>query len=299
MAGNVAGVEAAIAGARQISAATFPEVLLVNSKEQWDRLTKHGLFKTRRLIDESLVNLPLPKTISGYCSGCSSFQDFVFGAWHSVPGADGALHLALSETGVCPVCRISSRMRFALDVAAHRIRSGVVYMTEQTTSLFACARRLNPNVIGSEYLGPSVQSGAQVNGVRHEDLMALSLPSDSVDLVVCLDVLEHVPDPARALEEIARVLAPGGMAIVTFPFFADHETSVRRATISETGEISHILEPVYHGNPLGGGALVFNDIGWDLVDETRRRGVSTHMINYWSPYRAHFGRQRFACLVTK
>jgi len=43
--------------------------------------------------------------------------------------------------------------------------------------------------------------------------MAESLPwEDSYfDVVVCVDVLEHVKDPSRAIAEIARVLKPGGM----------------------------------------------------------------------------------------
>ena len=39
-----------------------------------------------------------------------------------------------------------------------------------------------------------------------------------MDGVVCLEVIEHVPDPARAIIEIARVLKPGGKAWVSMPF---------------------------------------------------------------------------------
>ncbi|GAB4164780.1 MAG: class I SAM-dependent methyltransferase [Roseiflexaceae bacterium] len=44
---------------------------------------------------------------------------------------------------------------------------------------------------------------------------ALPLKSASVDTVVCWDVIEHVQDPDRVLGEIARVLRPGGTALVT------------------------------------------------------------------------------------
>jgi SAM-dependent methyltransferase len=37
------------------------------------------------------------------------------------------------------------------------------------------------------------------------------------DAVVCLDVLEHVPDEAAVVAEIARVLRPGGTLIVSVP----------------------------------------------------------------------------------
>ncbi|MEO5853965.1 MAG: class I SAM-dependent methyltransferase [Nocardioides sp.] len=49
------------------------------------------------------------------------------------------------------------------------------------------------------------------------DLTALPVADGSVDLVMCYHVLEHVPDDRRAMREIARVLAPGGLALVQVP----------------------------------------------------------------------------------
>ncbi|WP_322512237.1 class I SAM-dependent methyltransferase [Chloroflexus sp.] len=43
----------------------------------------------------------------------------------------------------------------------------------------------------------------------------LPLPSAAFDLVVAWDVLEHVQDPVAVLREIARVLRPGGHALIT------------------------------------------------------------------------------------
>ncbi|MEF3276043.1 MAG: class I SAM-dependent methyltransferase [Chloroflexus sp.] len=44
---------------------------------------------------------------------------------------------------------------------------------------------------------------------------ALPLPDAVFDLVVAWDVLEHVQDPVAVLREIARVLRPGGYALIT------------------------------------------------------------------------------------
>jgi ubiquinone/menaquinone biosynthesis C-methylase UbiE len=41
----------------------------------------------------------------------------------------------------------------------------------------------------------------------------LPFPDESFDLVVCLDVLEHVMDPAMVLSEVHRVLKPGGKVL--------------------------------------------------------------------------------------
>ncbi len=45
----------------------------------------------------------------------------------------------------------------------------------------------------------------------------LPLSDGSVDIVLSLELLEHVPEPAAVLREIARVLKPGGTAIFSVP----------------------------------------------------------------------------------
>lgn len=45
----------------------------------------------------------------------------------------------------------------------------------------------------------------------------LPLADASVQYVTALDVLEHIPDDAAALAEMARVLAPGGLCVATVP----------------------------------------------------------------------------------
>lgn len=48
------------------------------------------------------------------------------------------------------------------------------------------------------------------------DAMALPVRAGGVDTVLSLSTLEQVPDPARALAEMRRALAPGGVVIVEF-----------------------------------------------------------------------------------
>ncbi len=52
---------------------------------------------------------------------------------------------------------------------------------------------------------------------RIEDALNLTFPENSFQLITSVDVMEHVGKPQRMTEEIARVLAPGGLAFITFP----------------------------------------------------------------------------------
>jgi len=75
---------------------------------------------------------------------------------------------------------------------------------------------------GVEYIGCDVQEGPNVD--RIEDIHKLSFADGSIGTVVCVEVLEHVHDPLRAVQEIHRVLKPGGIAILTsVMFFPIHE----------------------------------------------------------------------------
>lgn len=49
------------------------------------------------------------------------------------------------------------------------------------------------------------------------DATALPLADDSVDAVVCLELLEHVPEPKSVLAELARILRPGGTVLISVP----------------------------------------------------------------------------------
>jgi ubiquinone/menaquinone biosynthesis C-methylase UbiE len=50
---------------------------------------------------------------------------------------------------------------------------------------------------------------------RQADLTALQLPTASADRVLCWGVLMHVPDLPKAVGELSRILAPGGVMVIS------------------------------------------------------------------------------------
>jgi SAM-dependent methyltransferase len=63
---------------------------------------------------------------------------------------------------------------------------------------------LDPNS-GSTYIGDICQRNA-------------SLPDEAYDFVTCTEVLEHTLQPFDAVDEIWRLLKPGGMVFASTPF---------------------------------------------------------------------------------
>ena len=81
---------------------------------------------------------------------------------------------------------------------------------------------LRPLFPGREYVGCDFREGRGVDRVL--DLHALDLPDGTAGSILCLDTLEHVEFPRRAVAEMRRVLRPGGvMAISSTMYFPVHE----------------------------------------------------------------------------
>lgn len=154
-----------------------------------------------------------------------------------------------------------------------------MYAPEALTDFALYLRSRFPRFIGSEYAETASEKAA-IWPIISEDLMDLSFPNASFDVVVTGDVLEHVPDVDRCLAEIHRVLIPGGVTLSTFPF-SFLRNGVLRARL-EFGKVINILAPEYHGNPMrpDGGSLVFEVPGWDIVDRALSVGFSDALFYY-------------------
>lgn len=60
-------------------------------------------------------------------------------------------------------------------------------------------------------------AGREQVSFREGSIEALDVPDGTYDQVICMAVIEYLATPHRALAEIARILRPGGVAIITVP----------------------------------------------------------------------------------
>jgi len=167
-----------------------------------------------------------------------------------------------------------------------------IYLTEQKTPLFEWFKERYPHVSGSEYFGPPHKGGDLIDGLRNEDIQNLSFDDESFSLIISLEVLEHVPFPDRAFRELRRCMKPGGRALLTAPFKQGANEDEIRAHLTDEGEIEHLMEPEYHGNPIDpdGGALCFRYFGWNVLEDLKEVGFSkAEVVTYWSRQYGYLG----------
>ena len=75
-------------------------------------------------------------------------------------------------------------------------------------------------LIGSDYLAaPLARIAERTPGIPllQFDLVTCPLPDACADIVILLNVLEHIEDDRTAARQVARLLKPGGVAIVELP----------------------------------------------------------------------------------
>jgi len=94
----------------------------------------------------------------------------------------------------------------------------VIELGSYYPSGYAWLSDLRPYFPGREFIGCDLRAG---NGVdRIEDAQELSFDDASVGTVLAFEILEHVPDPHRAISEAKRILRDDGLFAVSTPF--DH-----------------------------------------------------------------------------
>lgn len=97
-------------------------------------------------------------------------------------------------------------------------------------------------------LNPGAVALARAHGVEayEGDARYLPLPGGQYDLALAMDVLAHIDDHERAAAEIARVLKPGGTALVCVPcdmgLWSAHDVALGRVRRYTRDALTELLE---------------------------------------------------------
>lgn len=113
------------------------------------------------------------------------------------------------------------------------------------------------------------------------DLADLPFAGGGFDLVLCSHVLEHIPEDARAIVELARVLRPRGRAIIMVPF------DPARPATDEGGHLTSPAERMARfGHPYH-----YRINGADFVGRLERAGFAVKTVSSKSLFTPHRRRR--------
>jgi SAM-dependent methyltransferase len=108
--------------------------------------------------------------------------------------------------------------------------------------------------------------GAQVASERglpvvRADATLLPVASEALDLVVAFDVLEHVVDDAACVDDIYRVLRPGGTFLVAVPcdpkLWSEHDVAV--------DHVRRYTRKTLHDVLVDGGFVIESMTSWNVL----------------------------------
>lgn len=162
------------------------------------------------------------------------------------------------ESSVCPRCGSVARDRFLLFCFFSRTeRRPGQRVLETSPRLGREYRRMMRSLF--DYVASDFDLSAHRGDVRI-DLQDIAMPDSSIDVLLTPHVLEHVPDTDRALNEIHRVLAPGGCVYLQVPL--------------QQGLTTRPTEPEFHGDD----TPVHFRFGWDLTDRLVAAGFEVEIL---------------------
>ena len=81
---------------------------------------------------------------------------------------------------------------------------------------------------------------------QHFDVQNIPLPSDSIDVIICNHLLEHVENDRLAMQELHRVMKPGGWGIFLVPEDRERETTFEDDSIVDAKERTRLFGQYDH-----------------------------------------------------
>ena len=218
-----------------------------------------------------------PQQVAGECPICGDTTFVVRGAWFR----------DLWECPTCPGSSIPRERALARVIETYVPRWRELTIHEAAPAARGSSAWLRSGASGyscSQY-DPSKPLGLVEAGIANENLETLTLESESVDLLVHSDVMEHVNRPDLVMKEAARVLRPGGTCVFTTPTFPDLVRTYRRAIYHDDGTVEHLHPAEYHGSEDAGRVvLVTFHYGHDLPELILRwSGLTTDVIRSVDP----------------
>ena len=111
------------------------------------------------------------------------------------------------------------------------------------------------------------------------DICNLPFQDNSYDVIFCNHVLEHIPDDTKAMQELYRVLKPGGMGIFQIPQDLSREVTFSDDSITDQKERAKIFGQYDHVRIYGRDYFdKLRSIGFKVIEEEYTSEIGPQLV---------------------
>jgi SAM-dependent methyltransferase len=194
----------------------------------------------------------------------------------------------------CPECGARERHRMVALYLKHRTTIDRDHVSLLDIAPHPSLQRIFSTLSNIEYLSADLQSPL---AMVKTDICAMPFADASFDVVICMHVLEHVPNDRQGIREVYRVLKPGGWAILQVPIDYHQCTTFEDPTIESPQERERLFGQHDH----------VRLYGLDYRDRLEEAGFQVELVPYppelGPDVAAHYGlktnRDRYTWVCTK
>ena len=223
------------------------EIIAISSEKYFDEI-KDDIKK----INPHVVCTPLTEAVNNYvndigkCNVCMSPVK-----WWLPLGEDNSTQYKIIGSGIryggCPICGSMDRARWVKYVMKNytSIYEEIASSYSRKILHFAPERELEEylrELYKENYITGDIEEGRADCIV---DITDICFEDNSFEYVIANHILEHIPDEAKAMQELKRVLKDSGTLIISFPrteerdtLEAEYETEELRKT--QFGQADHV-----------------------------------------------------------
>lgn len=107
------------------------------------------------------------------------------------------------------------------------------------------------------------------------DICNLPFEDNSYDMILCNHVLEHIPDDTKAMQELYRILKPGGMGIFQIPQDLKRDVTFEDDSITDPKERARIFGQYDHVRVYGRDYFdKLRSVGFSVVEEDYTKKIA-------------------------
>ena len=111
------------------------------------------------------------------------------------------------------------------------------------------------------------------------DICNLPFEDNQYDVILCNHVLEHIPNDTKAMQELYRVLKPGGMAILQIPQDLSRATTFADDSITDQKERGKIFGQYDHVRIYGRDYFdKLRSIGFKVIEEDYTNKIAPELV---------------------